>query len=362
MQRLTDCFGIVQHASHSIPDYRRGYTTDDNARALVVAVQHYQMHRDELSRMLASRYLAFLMFARRPDGRFHNFIGFDRNPADEVGSEDCLGRTLCALGWVLLAPPEPGLIGPAQHMLQEALPWVPRLEHPRGKAFCITALHRWLQARPGDEVRILELTRPLADYLVVRYRQHNQPGWDWFLPEMTYANAKLPEALFRAYQITKQEEYLEVAVRTMSFLCEKTFAGDSLCLVGNRGWYRYDADDPPLYDQQPIDACAMVEASLAGFDATSEATYLRRAWLALEWFFGRNRQGASLCDSETGGCFDGLTEHGVNQNRGAESTICLLLSHLSVLAARRRISRRALGMPPTAEDEGSALFETSAES
>jgi hypothetical protein len=361
LQRLTDCFGIVQHASYSIPDYRTGYTADDNARALVVAVQHHRMHGDDLSRSLATRYLAFLMFAHRPDGRFHNFIGIERRPLDEIGSEDSFGRALWSLGWVLLAPPEPGLVGPAERMLQDALPWVTRLEHPRGKAFCITALHRWSQARPADHARNSELTRHLADDLVGRYREHSRPGWDWFLPEMTYANAKLPEALFRAYQITGSEEYLDVAVRTMSFLSERTFEGDSLSLVGNHGWYRSDADRPPLYDQQPIDACAMVDAALAGFDATSEAGYLRDAWLALEWFFGRNCRGVSLYDPETGGCFDGLTEHGVNQNRGAESTVCLLLSHLSVLAARRRISRRALGMPPTEEDEGASFLETSAE-
>jgi hypothetical protein len=358
---LTDCFGIVQHASYSIPDYRSGYTTDDNARALVVAVQHHRVHGDDLSRSLATRYLAFLLFAHRPDGRFHNFIGFDRRPLDEVGSEDCFGRALWSLCWVLLAPPEPGLVGPAERMVHEALSWVPRLEHPRGKAFCITALHRWLQARPGEHDRILELTRSLADYLTDRYHEHSRPEWDWLLPEMTYANAKLPEALFRAYQMTKDEKYAEVATRTMAFLSERTFDGDSLRLVGNHGWYRQDGDEPPLYDQQPIDACAMVEAALAGFDATSEGSYLRRAWLAQEWFLGRNCQGVPLYDSETGGCFDGLTEHGANQNRGAESTICLLLSHLSVLAARRRISRGALGMPPTEEDEMSGLLKTPAE-
>jgi len=360
LQRLTDCFGIVQHARHSIPDYRTGYTTDDNARALVVVVKHHRAHGDDLSRKLAARYLAFLMFARKPDGRFHNLIGFERKPLDEVASEDCFGRAMWSLAWVLLAPPEPGLIGPAEQMLHEALPWIPRLEHPRGRAFCITALHRWLQARPQESARVQELTRPLADYLVVRYREHSRPGWDWLLPEMTYANAKLPEALFRAHQITRSQEYLDVARRTMRFLSDKTFVGDSLCLVGNHGWYRHGSEQPPLYDQQPIDASAMVEAALAGFDATSDPTDLRRAWLALEWFFGRNHQGISLHDPETGGCFDGLTEHGANQNRGAESTICLLLSQLSVLDARHRISRRALGMPPTNEDQYSQLAETSA--
>ena len=327
----------------------------------MVAIKCHRAHGDELSRTLAARYLAFLMFARRPDGRFHNFIGFERKPLDDVCSEDCFGRALWALAWVLLAPSEPGLVGPAEQMLHDCLPWIPRLEHPRGRAFCITALHRWAQARPEESSRVEELIRPLADYLVTRYREHSRPGWDWLLPEMTYANAKLPEALFRAYEVTKREEYLDVACRTMRFLSEKTVVDDSLCLVGNHGWYLMGSEEPPLYDQQPIDASAMIEADLAGFDATSDPAHLRRAWLGLEWFFGRNCQGAPLYDPQTGGCFDGLTEHGVNRNCGAESTICLLLSQLSVLEARHRISRRALGMPPAEEDQYAETEGESAE-
>jgi len=310
-----------------------------------VAVKHYRIYGDEVSKELAARYLAFLMYAHRVDGRFHNFIGFDRRTLDEVGSEDCFGRVLWALAWVIKAPPESGLTGPAERMLNKALYWISSLTHPRGKAFSITGLHRWAEACPAEADRVEELVRPLADDLVATYQQHSQPEWQWFLPEMTYDNAKLPEALFRAYQVTGSETYLDVAQRTMGFLSKKTYTGDAFCLVGNQGWYPSDGEKAPVYDQQPIDAAAMITASLAAFDATSQPEYLRNAWLALEWFFGRNVQGVSLYDPKTGGCFDGLTEHGVNKNLGAESTICLLLSQLSVLDARREISRRAIDLP-----------------
>jgi hypothetical protein len=342
LRRLTDCFGVVQHANHALPDYRSGYTADDNARALAVAVKHQQLHGGALSRELATRYLAFLLFAQREDGRFHNSVGYDRRFLDEVGSEDCFGRSLWALAYMLCAPVQRGLAEPAERMLHLALPWTERLEHPRGKAFCLTALHWWSQARPEEAERARGLGLPLAQYLVTRYQEHSRPGWDWLLPELTYANAKLPEALFRAYQLTGDEEYLAIARRTMGFLYEKTFENGVLKLVGNRGWYESRQEGPPPYDQQPIDAAGMVEASLAGFDATGDADYLRQAGLSLEWFFGRNVQGRSLYDPETGGCFDGLTESGVNRNRGAESTISLLLAQLSVLQARQRLSRDLL--------------------
>jgi hypothetical protein len=332
LQRLSDCFGVVQHANFAIPDYRTGYTTDDNARALVVTAKYHRLHGGTVSRELAARYLAFLLFAQREDGRFHNLVAHDRRFLDEFGTEDCFGRAIWALAHLLCSPPQPGLVGPAERMLHRA----------RGKAFCLTALYWWSRARPGDRQRARELSAPLAQYLVDRYREHSQPDWDWFLPELTYANAKLPEALFRAYQVTEEEELLAIARRTIEFLYERTIEENTLALVGNRGWYRYGQEAVPVYDQQPLDAAAMVQASLAAFDATGEVTYLRRAWVCLEWFYGRNLKSESLVDPETGGCFDGLTEQGVNLNRGAESTVSLLLAQLSVMESCQKLARDVL--------------------
>lgn len=356
LQRLTDCFGIIQHAKYTVPDYRSGYTTDDNARALVVALKSHQLRRDALSRELAARYLSFLLFAQREDGRFHNFVGYDRRFQDEVGSEDCFGRSLWALAGVLLWPSEPGLVGPAETMLHQALPWVERLEHPRGKALAITALHWWAQARPEEAARAQHLARLLAEDLVARYREHARPGWDWLLPDMTYANAKLPQALFRAYELTGEAEFLELGRRTLGFLCEKTIRDGLLCLVGNNGWHRLGQAAPPPYDQQPIDAASMVEACLAAFHATGEVEHARRAWICLEWFFGRNLRGEPLYDPQTGGCFDALTEHGVNRNQGAESTISLLLAQLLMLEERQDLAGRLLAgdLGQRVAEEGSA--------
>ncbi len=343
LQRLTDCFGIIQHANYAVPDYRSGYTTDDNARALVVACKHHQLHGDGLSRELATRYLSFLMFAQREDGRFHNFIGYDRRPLDEVGSEDCFGRALGALAYILHAPPLPGLVGPAERMLHQALPHVRDLEHPRGKAMTLTALRLWGMARPEQMERARALASSLAGDLVRCYREHSRPDWDWLLPEMTYANAKLPEALFRAYQLTQNAELLEVGRRALGFLRRRTLEHGTLRLVGNHGWYRAGDDTPPPYDQQPIDAASMVEALLAAFETTAEIEYLRAASNCYEWFHGRNSNGRSLYDHETGGCFDALTETGVNLNRGAESAISMLLAYLSLWEARQRLSQDLLG-------------------
>jgi hypothetical protein len=342
LERMTDCFGLIQHANYSIPDFRTGYTTDDNARALVVALKHHRLYRDRLSRELAYRYLAFLMYAQTPEGRFHNFVSYDRKPIDAVGSEDAFGRAFWALAHVLADPIEGGLSDPAERMLHDALPWIGKLEHPRSRAYCLTGLSWWARSERGDVRRARELARPLADYLMGRYGQHRRPDWEWILPEFTYANAALPEALFRASELLGEESYLQVAERTMAFLVKKTFVRGVLAVVGNGEWLRPDGDlIPARYDQQPIEAGLMVEACLAGYECTGARRHLGHAQRALEWFFGRNLQGLPLYDPETGGCFDALMERGVNRNRGAESTVALLMARLTMLEVRQRLLSRA---------------------
>lgn len=211
LERMTDCFGLIQHANYSLPDLRTGYTTDDNARALVVVLKHHRRYGDRLSRDLAYRYLAFLMYAQTPEGRFHNFVSYDRKPIDRVGSEDAFGRAFWSLAHVLADPIERGLVDPAELMLHDALPWVGTLVHPRSRASCLTGLFWWARSERGDVRRAQQLAAPLADYLVGRYHEHRRPGWEWILPEFTYANASLPEALFRAYQLLGDESYRHVA-------------------------------------------------------------------------------------------------------------------------------------------------------
>lgn len=335
LKRLTDCCGIIQHADHLLPSFRTGYTTDDNARALVVATMHHHLFGDKESQNLAVTYLAFLSYAQRTDGRFHNCFGFDRQPLDEVGSEDCFARTFAALAHQLRIPVHPDMAYPAERLLHEALPWIKLLTHPRSIALTASGLHCWWMARPLDRASSEALLRMLADRLVAHYEQHHTHEWEWLLPEMTYGNASLPIALFHAYDITQKQRYLDIALTTLEFLCKVTFRHGRLCLVGNNGWYSAEDDLPPQFDQQPIDATAMVEVCLTAYNTTGRDIYLERAIQALAWYFGANDQGLSLYDSTTGGCFDGLTETGVNRNRGAESTIALLQAQLMMLQAQR---------------------------
>ena len=119
---MTDDTGILQHAIFSLPNCLEGYTTDDNARALIVAVLLNGSSHAGLSR----RYLTFLWHAfNDKTGRFRNFLSYDRKWLEESGSEDSHGRALWAVGTVLGNTKDPGLRGAAGRLFQKALPRPP---------------------------------------------------------------------------------------------------------------------------------------------------------------------------------------------------------------------------------------------
>ena len=146
---------------------------------------------------------------------------------------------------------------------------------------------------------------------------------------MTYSNARLPHSLFLAYEATGENLYLQIAVKSMKFLVSALDLNGTFVPIGNRGWYR-KGSDRAIYDQQSIEASCMIDAAAAAFRNTKDEVYLKAAYSAFDWFFGKNLQGIVLYDSESGGCCDGLTPFGLNLNKGAESTIAYLQARLTI--------------------------------
>jgi len=104
---LTGETGMLQHSKFSVPDRRLGYTTDDNARALIVSTRRYDLSLNAKWSGLGGRFFAFLMAMQGPEGRFHNFMNYGREVEDDLGSGDHLGRAIWSTGHVLdshLAP------------------------------------------------------------------------------------------------------------------------------------------------------------------------------------------------------------------------------------------------------------------
>jgi hypothetical protein len=61
---MTDSTGIIQFSDISNPLIESGYTVDDNARALIVAIGMEELEREKLIKT----FISFLQEAQMPDG------------------------------------------------------------------------------------------------------------------------------------------------------------------------------------------------------------------------------------------------------------------------------------------------------
>ena len=328
LETLTDRTGVIQHAIFSIPNRRTGYTTDDNARALIVVLQEYERTRDRQLLRLVSTYLSFLHYAQTPNKRFHNFMSFDQIFLDDEGSEDCLGRVLWACGEALAANIHENVKKVARRLFDDAVRWLPTITSLRGRAYAMIGCYFYLLAEP-EASAIRAHLEAMADAICAMFRANATEDWTWFDPFLTYSNGIPPRALILAYQVTGKEEYLDAAIRSLDFLNRMTVIDGIHQPIGCNGWY-VRGGERAWFDQQPVDPMSALMANLAAYDVTSDRKYLEQARIAFDWFFGENSLGEPLYDPVTGGCFDGLTPSGPNSNQGAESTICCLLAQLAM--------------------------------
>lgn len=332
---LSDDAGIIQHATENVPNRKTGYCTDDVARAFIVALQALQLApRDELADRLASTFLAFLEDAQLEDGRFHNFMSYERSWLDDVGTQDSFGRAVWALGYGIRHAPREPWRRVCRMLFDRALPAVEALEFPRSRAYAMLGL---AHAYPAlHEVSYAAAFRRLADTLVAGYDAAHDGDWAWFEPEMTYDNARLCEALIRAGQALGEARYGDLGLVTLAFYEQTTTLDGIFVPIGNRGWYRRGGPRA-IYDQQPLEAYAAIDAQLAAYDAASDPARMAAAELALAWYYGKNSRGIVMAHG--GGCYDGLGEDAVNRNMGAESTLAVLAGSYTMALRRPRTLR-----------------------
>lgn len=326
LYNLSDDVGIIQHAKHSINDRSSGYTSDDNARALIVATMHYNKFQDADSLKFIKIYLSFLYHALTKDNWLHNFMNYDRRFLDKKGSEDCFGRTLWSMGVVVNSNLHDNIKKTAKFIFDRAAKNLNKLKSPRGQAFSLLGLYHYYQAYP--EVDIKEKIIFLAESLTKFYQEEKTTDWHWFEESITYDNGRLPEALFLAAEITQNNLYLKIAKESLDFLSSLVIINGKLVLIGHHGWYNHKGKRA-FYDQQPVDAASMVQAFLNAHKVTQEKKYLDKALIAFRWFLGENSINQLVYDESTGGCFDGLLPECVNLNQGAESTIAYLLARMN---------------------------------
>ena len=333
LSSMTDDTGILQHAIFSVPNCLEGYTTDDNARALVVATLLNGSPRSYLHphAALSRRYLAFLWFAfQEKTGRFRNFLSYDRKWQEEVGTEDSHGRALWALGTVFCHSDDVGLRGATGRLFEAAVPATLTFTSPRAWAFSILGMQAYLDCFPGDRV-IQGIRNALANRLLDIYERAHTETWHWFERSLSYSNARLSQALLLAGWRSENKRMVEVGIRSLQWLVAEQHRGDEKTFVpiGSLGFFA-EGGEKARFDQQPIEACAAISAYLQAYRLTNEKFWLKEAWCAFRWFLGENDLQVPLYDPTTGGCRDGLHPDRVNENQGAESTLSFLMALLEM--------------------------------
>ncbi|MBI4630583.1 MAG: glycosyltransferase family 4 protein [Chloroflexi bacterium] len=306
LRQMTDETGMLQHAIFTVPNYREGYTTDDNARALLVSTLLEELGNGE-SLELSSRYLAFIWYAfNTTTGRFRNFMDYQRNWLEDGGSDDSHGRALWALGTVLGRSQMQALHSMAGRVFEQALPAILGTTSPRAWAFALIGIHEYLGRFAGDR-RASQVREELSLRLMTLYQNNHTDEWRWFEDGLTYCNAALSQALLLCGESMSNSAMTEAGLESLTWLTAVQRAK-----AGQQG---------------------MVSACLEAYRVTSDPRWRKEARRAFEWFLGRNDLNLPIYDPTTGGCRDGLHADRANENQGAESTLAFLQALLELRLA-----------------------------
>jgi hypothetical protein len=300
------------------------------ARGLIVAASIYKKTKQKDALLLIKKYLHFLQSAQEKNGMFHNFLSFERKWKDVEDIADTFGKALWGLGFYLHTDTSSNLSHIAQHLFAQSIKHFGSIRDLRAAAYsCLGVYYYYLSYDKKTDIakEAREKLQELAESLSGHFEKNHSRGWDWFKNIVTYDNFRLPQALFAAYVITKEEKHRKIAEKTLAFLTDISFdkSYGYFDFVGQDGWYVKNGEKA-IYDQQPLEAAAAVDAYALAYRITGKEKYKEYAFLSYSWFFGNNRNHRCLIDEQTKGIFDGLTTRGVNENEGAESIICFLIS------------------------------------
>jgi glycosyltransferase involved in cell wall biosynthesis len=331
---MCDHSGIFQHAIYNVPNFHEGYCTDDNARAFIFTVLLEELGESspEVER-ISSSCLAFLWYAF--DGntsRFRNFMSYSRQWLELHGSEDSHARALWAVATALGRSKNAGHRNLCALLFQRGLTPVARFSSPRAWAFALIAIHEYLRTLSGDRV-VSQMRDTLTTMLADLYHANSSPEWQWFERIATYDNAKLSHAMILSGYWTSQGETLDIGLASLRWLLEaQTTVDGHFAPIGCNGFWPRDGEKA-RFDQQPLEAHAMISACLEAFSVTRDDFWRASARRCFDWFLGRNDLGKPLYEPSNGGCRDALLQDHLNQNQGAESSLAYYLSWVEIRRA-----------------------------
>lgn len=346
--RMSDGTGIFQHAIFNVPNFHEGYCTDDNARAFILCCMIDDLGGTAVQQSLnqhATAYIAFLAAALDyKTGRFRNFMSHGRQWLEDAGSEDSHARALWAAGTGAGRAHNDGHRKLSAQLFEQGLLAVEGFTSPRAWSFTLLGISEYLR-QFKNQPWINAIRESLTAKLVVLWHNCATEHWPWFEPSVTYDNARISQALILNGQWQPQGEALQIGLKSLSWLVsiQKSQTG---CFrpIGSNGFYQRDGARAD-FDQQPLEALAMVSACHEAFRSTQDPSWSREAKRAFEWFLGRNDLGLPLYDFSSGGCSDGLHSDRVSANQGAESTLAFQLALVEMRNAEQWITPSHILIP-----------------
>ena len=351
-KKLTTEFGMIQFSVINHPDSGSGYTLDDNARALIAACKYYELTGDDYIIPYIKIYVDFIHFCYKGESLFLNYVDINKNFTEqnrEVNLEDSIGRAVWALGYFVskfrVSSELADLVLKSEKIINSLVDYVPDIYSTRAMAFIIKGLYYYNLINKKEST--LMLIQKFANRLLQMYRHESNIKWRWFEGYLTYGNSVLPDAMLCAYLATNKMEYLETAKTSFDFLLTKIFRENSIRVISNKNWFT--RGDKELWNtlggEQPIDVAYTILALKRFGETIPNAGYEERMEEAFSWFMGDNHLNEIIYNPCTGGCYDGLEEHNVNLNQGAESTISYLFSRMAFpdgVKTKKQLKQEAL--------------------
>jgi len=333
LKTMTDDTGLLQHAKYMTPNFHHGYCVDDNARGLIAITKYYSLRKDKGVLPLIQKYLAFLFYAfNHENGRFRNFMSYDRRWLELSGSEDSHARALWGLGVTVKEAPDSSIRNMAMRLFLESLPVVEHFTSPRAWGYTVLGLQAYLSVYEGD-ISARRIRDTLAEKIYELFKNNATEDWHWCEGTATYANAILPHALILAGKSIPNQDMFDMGIKALKWLLKiQTASGGHISVIGNDGWLD-NKGNRSMFDQQPIEVKGLINACLDAYIETGDKQWFEESERCLSWFLGHNDLQLPVCDYKTGGCGDGLESQGVNGNQGAESTLSWIISLISMHTA-----------------------------
>ena len=143
--------------------------------------------------------------------QFANIVSYRKRKKDDTVEEDVQGRTIWALGYVIFQNYlSKKLRENALKLFQSSIFLLnKKIKAPRAMAFTIVGLYFYLKIFPKNK-KLIIIFKNFADQLLELYKNNSSSDWHWFEGYLTYSNSRLPEALFYAYDLLKDKNYLKI--------------------------------------------------------------------------------------------------------------------------------------------------------